>query len=113
MTQANVNVHRYRVVVALDLSEYAETVLEHALDEAARHAPPDLHFVTVVEDSKTDLADIKRRLGALVLPAFEDFDCGEWRARLHVRVGKPHEEIANLAAEIRAQLVVIGNFGVH
>ena len=113
MTQAIDLKPRYRVVVALDLSEYSEIVLEHALDEAARHAPPDLHFVTVLDDPRADLDDAKMRLGALVLPAFEDFDCGDWRARLHVRVGKPHEEITDLAAEIRAQLVVVGNFGVH
>lgn len=88
-------------------------MLEHALDLAARHRPPDLHFVTVVRDNRADLDDAKERLAALVLPGLEDFDCGDWRVRLHVRVGVPHEEIADLAAELRAQLLVIGSFGVH
>ena len=47
--------HRYRIVVGLDLSEYAEVVLEHALDQAARHELSELHFVTVVPDASATL----------------------------------------------------------
>jgi hypothetical protein len=32
---------------------------------------------------------------------------------LHVRVGEPIEEIANLAGELDADLLVVGRFGVH
>jgi nucleotide-binding universal stress UspA family protein len=104
---------RTRIVVGIDLSEYSPIVLEHAFDQAARHIAPDLHILTVVEDPGADLDDTKTRLGALVLPALDGFDCGDWRARIHVRAGRPHEEIVNLAAEIRAHLVVIGSFGLH
>jgi nucleotide-binding universal stress UspA family protein len=103
---------RFRIVVALDLSEYSEVVLEHALDQAARHDAPDLHVVTVV-GAKADIEATKNTLAALVLPDLEDFDCADWRARLHVRTGVPYEEIADLAAEVRADLVVIGRFGLH
>ena len=103
----------HRIVVALDLEEYAEIVLEHALDQATRHVAPDLHFLMVVEDSKTDIEEVKRRFAALVLPALEGRDRTNWRVRLTVRTGKAPEEITNLAADIRAHLIVIGRFGVH
>lgn len=104
---------RFRIAVAYDGSEYAEIVLEHAIDQAARHDAPELHILTVVEDDKADMEQIKQRLAAQVLPSLEVFHSDQWRARLHVRVGKPHEEIANFAAEIRAQLLVVGRFGAH
>lgn len=105
----------YRIVIALDGSEYSEIVLEHALDQAARHDAPDLHVLTVVEDERTDPEATKQWLATLVLEGLESFRAGRpgWRTRLHVRVGKPEEEIPNLAAEIRADLLVIGRYGVH
>ena len=103
---------RFGIVVALDLSEYSEIVLEHALDQAARHDAPDLHLLTVV-DSGGDLEDTKKAMAALVLPALGDPDCTDWSARLHVRAGRAAEEIANLAAEVRADLIVVGRFGLH
>lgn len=105
---------RFQIVVAYDCSEYAEIVLEHAIDQAARHDAPELHILTVVEDDRADLDEIQRRLAGLVTPALEAFkNHNSGRARLHVRIGKPHEEIANFAAEIRAQLIVAGRFGTH
>jgi nucleotide-binding universal stress UspA family protein len=103
---------RYRIVVGLDLSEYSEVVLEHAFDQCTRQIAPDLHVVTVVEDD-ADLEEIKQRLAAIVLPSLDGFDCGDWHLRLHVRAGDAAEEIANLAAEIRAHLIVVGRFGLH
>ena len=103
----------HRIVIALDLLEYAEIVLEHALDQARRYEAPDLHFVTVVEGSRADLEGAKRRLEALVVPALEGIDRAAWRVQLHVRSGRAAEEITNLAAEIRAHLLVIGRFGAH
>jgi len=103
---------RFGIVIGLDRSEYAEIVLEHALDQAARHDAPDLHILTVV-DRHADLEATKQRLAALVLPALEDLKVADWRVRLHVRVGEAHEEIVSLAAELRANLIVIGRFGLH
>ena len=107
----------YRIVIALDLSEYAEIVLEHALDQAARHDSPDLHFLQVLEHGGGDeqVERAQAALGQLTLQGLETFgQRGEnWRARLHVRSGKAHEEIVNLANEIDADLVVVGRFGSH
>jgi nucleotide-binding universal stress UspA family protein len=109
------HVRRYRIVVGVDLSEYADIVIEHALDQAARHDTPELHLLTVRENRRQDLAEIKQALWDRVYPALETFNeyGTNWRARLHVRRGKPAEEIALLAADIRADLIVIGQFGLH
>lgn len=104
---------RYRIVVALDQSEYAEIVLEHALDQAARHEHPDLHFVTVVPD-ESHLAETKDKLAALVLEGLDAFrdHSPDWHARLHVRAGKAAREIVALAQDVNADLIVVGRFGV-
>ena len=103
---------RFRIVVALDASEYAEIVLEHALDQAARHDAVDLHFITVVEPGD-DVDAAKARLAALVLGGLENESKLDWHARLHVRVGPRAEEIASVAGDIDADLLVVGYFGVH
>jgi nucleotide-binding universal stress UspA family protein len=106
---------RYRIVVGIDLSEYADIVIEYALDQAARHEAPELHFLTVRETRKPSAEERKRALWERVYPALETFNRHgtDWRAQLHVRRGKPEIEIAELAADIRADLIVIGQFGLH
>src|SRR5512140_2971938 len=106
---------RYRIVIALDRSEYSEIVLEHAFDQAVRHDAPDLHFLTVIDDRSVDIAAAKQWLTRSVLEGLETFrgDRPDWRTRLHVRQGQPAAEIANLAAEVAADLLVIGRFGLH
>ncbi|MBA3541248.1 MAG: universal stress protein [Deltaproteobacteria bacterium] len=106
---------RYRIVIGTDLSEYADIVIEHALDQASRHDAPELHFLTVKEKRREDQQELAEQLWERVRPALETFNKGhvDWRARLHVRRGKPEEVIALLAAEIRADLIVIGQFGLH
>ena len=103
---------RFRIVTALDTSEYAELVLEHALDQAARHGPVDLHFIAVVGE-RDDVALVKDQLAELVRHGLELETGLDLHARLHVRTGDPAEEIANLAGELDADLLVIGRFGLH
>jgi nucleotide-binding universal stress UspA family protein len=105
----------FRIVVALDLSEYAEIVLEYALDQAARHSAPDLHFIHVVEDDDAKTIErAKVELARLAYSGLDNISRGaNWRSRLHVRAGKPHEEVVLLAAELDAHLLVCGRFGVH
>jgi nucleotide-binding universal stress UspA family protein len=105
---------RYRIVIALEPSEYAEPVLEHALDQAARHDRPDLHFLTVVS-SEDEVAPRRIRLVEQALEGLDAFRAGrpDWRTRLHVRVGDPVEEIVGVAGEVDADLLVIGNHGLH
>lgn len=108
-------VRRYKIVVGLDLSEYSDIVLEHALDQAARHDAPELHLLTVREKRNPSTDELKQALWERVYPSLETFNQfgTDWRAQLHVRRGKPEEQIAQLAAEIRGDLIVIGHFGLH
>lgn len=112
---ASPRTRRYRIVVGVDLSEYSDIVIEHALDQAARHDTPELHLLTVNERRKPSNDELKQALWERVCPALETFNAygTDWRARLHVRRGKPEVEIAELAAELRADLIVIGQFGLH
>ena len=108
---------RYRIVVGLDLTEYCEIVLEHALDQAARHNAPDLHFIYAKERSQRRRSneELTQRLTSIVYPALQTFNKHgtDWRARLHVRSGKPDEQIATVAQDVQADLIVIGQFGLH
>jgi nucleotide-binding universal stress UspA family protein len=108
-------VRRYRIVVGIDLSEYADIVIELALDQAARHDAPELHFLTVKEKRKQSSEELKQALWDRVYPVLETFNAHstEWRARLHVRTGAPDEQIAQLADELNADLIVMGQFGLH
>jgi nucleotide-binding universal stress UspA family protein len=106
---------RFPIVIAIDGSEYSEIVLQHGLDQAARHDTPDLHVITVVDDTRADLEPVKDELARQVVEGLDAFDGNRpnWRTRIHVRRGKPAEEIANLAGEISARLLVIGRYGLH
>lgn len=114
-TMAQARTRRYRIVVGIDLSEYADIVLEHALDQAARHDTPELHFLTVCEQRRGSIEDCKQALWERVYPALETFNQygSDWKAKIHARRGKPEVEIAELAADVRADLIVIGQFGLH
>lgn len=105
---------RFRMVIAVDRSEYAEIVLEHGLDQAARHDSPDVHVLAVAAaDAEVD--SMQRWLAATVLDDLDAFRTTKpgWQTRLHVRVGDAAEEITNLAGEIEADLLVIGHYGLH
>ncbi len=104
---------RHRIVVAIDLAEYSAIVLEHAIEQASRYPACDVHVLHVLEHASSDVDEAKLALGALVLPELDGLNTTDWCLQLHVRSGKAPEEIANLAAEQRAHLLVIGRFGVH
>lgn len=114
MTHASTR--RYRIVVGVDLTEYSSIVIEHSLDQAARHQLPELHFVHVAESrQKVTVDELTERLSYAVYPALQVFNQygNDWRARLHVRRGKPDEQVAGLAADVLADLIVVGQFGLH
>ena len=109
------SLRRYKIVAGVDLSEYSDIVIEHALDQAARHSSPELHFLTVRVNKKQSSEELHTQLASRVYPALETFNRygSEWRARLHIRGGKPDAQIAGLAADVRADLIVIGAFGLR
>src|SRR6476620_11534001 len=91
MSTPRLDPHRYRLVVGIDLSEHAEIVLEHALDQVARHPYTDLHVIVVREDSRQSVPSLKAAVLELVSSAIDAFRLGgdRLRARLHVRSGNP------------------------
>ena len=103
------------MVVGVDLSEYSQIVIEHALDQAARHQAPELHFLHVSERRKDAIDALTERLSSAVYPSLQVFNqySTDWRARLHVRRGKPEQQISILAADILADMIVIGQFGLQ
>jgi nucleotide-binding universal stress UspA family protein len=110
----NVITRRYRIVVAVDESEYSEIVLEHAFDQALRHNAVDLHFLTVVE-SERDTATGGQRLARQLQDGFPDAQAtdGDRRIRLHVRAGNIVDEIIRLTEELDADLLIVGRFAMH
>jgi len=106
---------RYRIVIGVDLTEYSHMVIEHALDQATHHAAPELHFLHVKETRRRDMREVSERLAATVYPALQVFNQHgtNWRARLHLRRGKPDQQITMLAADVLADMIVIGQFGLH
>lgn len=114
-TMTHARIRRYRMVVGVDLSEYSQIVIEHALDQAARHQAPELHFLHIAERRKAPIEALTERLSAAVYPSLQVFNqhSSDWRARLHVRRGKPEQQISILAADILADMIVIGQFGLH
>jgi nucleotide-binding universal stress UspA family protein len=100
-----------RILTALDRSEYAEIVLEHGLDQAAREPTAELHFVSVVPDEReTDVA--QQWLKGVVHDGLDTFGLAARSVALHVRRGRPAPAIAALARELPADLLVVGRFHV-
>lgn len=116
--------HRYKIVIAVDFSEMSETVVETALDLAARHEAPELHLLSVLPtssgflrrdtaDHDSELDDLSTRLRTLAGEKLADFghpfdDLKGWRVSTHTRAGDPAEHIADLAWEAEADLILVG-----
>ena len=119
----------YRIVVGLDFSDTALEALEAAVSLAERHPPAELHLAAVIDSDHAELVPKERRHASLVQIADEVRDRlsrvgADLLARLHqrdpeaqlptsahVRIGPPAEQIATLAMEIEANLVVVGTHG--
>lgn len=109
---------RHALVAAVDRSDQAQLVFERVAEEAARYAAADLHLLRVIDVPQryADRVPIDDEHAALVaeaqdvLHAFAS-DHSSWRIHVHVRVGRPDEEIIALAHEARADLIVIGRHG--
>lgn len=118
---------RFEIVVGVDLAEWSETVLVHAFDEALRHEQPVLHVLFVIRErhhwfhrpdedrgerpgdrrALRDLEELTARVAADVVPRERR---RETQIQLHVRRGLPEEQIAMLADETNADLIVVGRF---
>lgn len=102
---------RNQVVVAYDFSKPADVALQRAVELACHDATITLHFLTVIDNQQSyqTADDIRESLVRMLRTIF--------RARqptvdvdfcVHVRLGKPADEILALAAEIGADQIILG-----
>jgi len=121
----------YVVVVGVDYSETGDLALEQALELAATHAASDLHVINVVRlvvatDEFTPLmayASMTLEQAEKDLKEHVEQKVQEFRGKLepsrgsvprvfpHVRLEAPAREIAQLASDVEANLVVVGTHG--
>ena len=100
-----------KILTALDHSEYAEIVIEHGLDQAARDPAAELHFATAIADER-DLEAARARLEALVQEALDLFGLQGRAYQIHVIRGRPAPAICALAHQLAIDLLVVGRFHV-
>lgn len=125
----------YVIVVGIDYSPASDLALERGFELAAARPRVEVHVVNVVRlygaqaliDVPTEpsgfasvsLADATRRLGAYVEQRFaayraqhsETKPAGAGRVISHLRLEAAAEEIAQIAADLEADLVVVGTHG--
>ena len=120
---------RFVVVVGVDFSETSRGALSRAFRLANRETNAEIHVVWALprsapsidgdalaiavddvpyEESATKLRDFVQA----ELEAFSTTEeCRIKRTRVHLRVGAPAEEVAQMAADLDADMVVIGTHG--
>lgn len=109
----------YRTILAAtDGSEPANRAVDHALDLASTFNA-DLHVIYVVDtrrygesalaESETAIADLEEQGTDILQETETQADIG---VTTEIRSGRPHDQIGEYAAEIDADLLVIGNRGL-
>ncbi len=124
----------YVIVVAVDYSDSGKLALERAFELAAEKPNAKIHIVNVLSAYEAGAVDASKGAWVGALPSVE-----EWAERLrthvtesraafetahpdrkrgfletlavHQRVSDPSVEIAQLAADVEADLVVVGTYG--
>ncbi len=111
------------VVIAVDFSATARHALAWAFDYAL-HLPSVIHTIHVIDrrwspgDLLTDTATLQRELAGAEATALAELRVltEDARARLgavheHVAIGKPADELLRVAAQLGADLLVVGSHG--
>ena len=119
------NQPKYRILIATDFSDLAGEAFMEALSLARRNPYAELHVAAVVdkgsqrivpvEDRRTSMVQITDHLRERLIAETERMLGPDPTRRVpttvHIRVGKIAEQIAGLAGEIGADLVVVGTHG--
>jgi nucleotide-binding universal stress UspA family protein len=113
---------RYVVVVGVDFSETGERALNEAVRLAAERHDAALHVVHVAsgygpmlrldlpEDVRTvSVEEAESHLAGYVAARHDGLEASELTT--HVRVGAASDEVVHLAADVSADLIVIGTHG--
>lgn len=121
---------KYVILVGTDYSEASDLALEEALDLAARKPDAELHVVnvwlpdidairsTTITASLPSLQRAAADLSSYVSKHVAAFEARHGAALTsqvfsHVRVAEPGREIAQMAADLQADLVVVGTHDRH
>jgi nucleotide-binding universal stress UspA family protein len=120
--------HNYTIVVGIDFSGSSDSALDHALEMASLHEGAEVHVLYVEPDGFVGLA-LEPALGGaadagtIVVKVQErakqrvDQMAPHLRKRqisrvvAHLRRGSPAQNVAQLAADLDADLVVVGSHG--
>jgi len=125
----NANAQPYVIVVGVDYSETSALALEKAFELAAEKAQSEVHTVNIVRNYgefvelegatptpyRLSMADAQKRLHEHVSGRLEDFTkrTGKQFTRCvsHIRLEFAAEEIAQLASDVHADIIVVGTHG--
>jgi nucleotide-binding universal stress UspA family protein len=122
------SVHNYTIVVGTDFSDLSDRAIDQALETASLHPGAEVHVLYVEPDvwasaalapalseavnADTALVKVQERVKARIEKMSPHLRKGEIRrAVVHFRRGSPAENIAQLAADLDADLVVVGSHG--
>lgn len=103
---------KQQVVVAYDFTRTSDVALERGVELACRDPQHTLHFVTVIDSHQTyQTADrIRQDLLDQLRVIFQTRSPGaDIEFFVHARLGKPAEEILDLAQEVGADLIIVGS----
>jgi nucleotide-binding universal stress UspA family protein len=100
-----------QVVVAYDFTKPADVALQRGVELACHDAGTTLHFITVLDERQTYQTadsvreDLVRMLRTIFRARQPDVDVDFC---VHVRLGKPADEILTLAQEVGADQIILG-----
>jgi nucleotide-binding universal stress UspA family protein len=114
----------FKIVVGIDFSDTSLAALGEALLQASARPRAELHFASVLDGDHAEIMPLEQRhvslvqlsdelhdrLEALIRTATQRFD-PKVPTFIHVRVGPIAEQLAALATELRANLLVVGTHG--
>ncbi|HYP76608.1 MAG TPA: universal stress protein [Polyangiaceae bacterium] len=119
----------YLIVVGIDYSSASDLALEQAFELASARSRADVHVVSVINlygaqtilDGSSEpvgVADVSLADATASLQRHVDQRRAEFRGsldsvsvRVHLRLDAPAQEIAQIAADLEADLVVVGTHG--
>jgi nucleotide-binding universal stress UspA family protein len=111
MMSSPAHVSPFAVVVGNDFSEASGFAFDQAARVARRIPGSEIHVVHVIEGSSTD--EETKRVSDLLLTYLQDKVTAiggleDQAVGLHVRCGRPAREIAQIAKDVSADLIVVG-----
>jgi nucleotide-binding universal stress UspA family protein len=98
-----------KILYCADFSEHSQRAREYAFSLAAEYGAEItiLHVLEEIassEDAHSAMAEVKKRLGTMIPPELR----GRYTSPVKVRMGRPYQEIIQLADEERTDLIVMG-----